>query len=105
MVKSLIKNSSVEELEDLGGLSLISAMSQNRQDYILGQNFGEDSDSPALWCLRTSEHTALIVIPIIKEGMEDKTNVFERVGFVRHWVREEWTWFDEEKEKTTVYLV
>jgi hypothetical protein len=44
----------------------------------------------------------MIVVRIVKEGMEDKENVFERVGLVRHWVREKWTWFDEVEEKTEI---
>ncbi|PMD47876.1 HET-domain-containing protein [Hyaloscypha variabilis F] len=55
-----------------------------------------------LYCLRVTEFTALLLVPVaVMEG----TDCFERVGIVRHWQREKWTWFDEVEEKTELYLM
>jgi hypothetical protein len=71
----------------------------------LNASLRENDAMASLLCLRVTEYTALIVLPVIKKGMEAKKNVFERVCLVRHWVREKWIWFDEMAEKTEIYLV
>ena len=55
-----------------------------------------------LYCLRVTEFTALLLVPV---ALIEGTQCFERVGIVRHWQRENWTWFDEVEGKTELYLM
>jgi hypothetical protein len=55
-----------------------------------------------LYCLRLTEFTALILVPLSKRN---GVICFERVGIIRHWHRQKWDWFDEVNEKTELYLM
>jgi hypothetical protein len=66
----------------------------------------KEEDSPffkqdMLYCMRVTEFTALILLPI---GGKDGAPAFERVGIVRHWHRAEWKWFDYVEDMTEFYL-
>ena len=56
----------------------------------------------SLYCLRMTEFTALLLVPVsIEKGIPR----FERVGIVRHWQRERWTWFDDLEERKELFLL
>jgi len=78
-----------------------------RVDQALAEASGEDVAFLELcklpmYCLRMTEFTALILIPTSKVN---GVVAFERVGIVRHWHREDWKWFDDERERTELYLL
>lgn len=57
-----------------------------------------------LYAFRTSEFTALILMPAPLSTTEP-VPVYERFGIIQHWHRESWNWWDDIHDKTELHLV
>lgn len=73
----------------------------------VSQSANDQVNTRELWCLRVTEYIGLILArsSVLMPGHQEADGIFERVGLVRHWPREQWTWFDDMKRTSIITII